>query len=66
MAKKSRSSSRTKKSGSKSKSRSSRGKSNPWIKAVAKARKELGVTGFMAVKKGTPLYNRAKAIYGGM
>merc|ERR1712225_191032 len=27
-----------------------------WTMAVTKARKELGVKGFVAVKKGTPLY----------
>merc|ERR1719240_675064 len=31
-----------------------------WVDAVAKARKALGVKGFVAVKKGTPLYNKAK------
>merc|ERR1712203_918445 len=34
-----------------------------WIAAVQKARKELGVKGFVAVKKGTPLYKAAKAHY---
>merc|ERR1711924_553161 len=28
----------------------------PWIQAVAKARKALKITGFSAIKKGTPLY----------
>ena len=32
-----------------------------WTDAVAKARKDLGVTGFTAIKKGTPLYNKAKS-----
>lgn len=36
---------------------------NAWTQAVAQARKELKITGFVAVKKGTPLYNRAKEIY---
>merc|ERR1712146_603345 len=31
-----------------------------WTVAVQKARKALGVKGFIAVKKGTPLYNKAK------
>merc|ERR1719456_1520454 len=31
-----------------------------WITAVVKARKALGITGFCAVKKGTPLYKKAK------
>merc|ERR1712014_548636 len=34
-----------------------------WTVAVQKARKELGVKGFVAVKKGTALYKAAKAIY---
>ena len=34
------------------------------IGGVAKARKELGVKGFVAIKKGTPLYKRAKELYG--
>merc|ERR1712025_635945 len=34
-----------------------------WVAAVSKARKALGVKGFAAVKKGTPLYNKAKALY---
>merc|ERR1711908_152873 len=32
----------------------------PWIQAVAKARKALKITGFTAIKKGTPLYAKAK------
>merc|ERR1711988_242720 len=32
------------------------GKKQPWMQAVVKARKALGVTGFVPVKKGTPLY----------
>merc|ERR1712138_276555 len=31
-----------------------------WIMALKKARKVLGIKGFCAVKKGTPLYNKAK------
>merc|ERR1712144_89758 len=34
-----------------------------WIVAVQKARKALGVKGFVAIKKGTPLYNKAKELY---
>merc|ERR1711985_199042 len=34
-----------------------------WTTAVQKARKELGCNGFVAVRKGTPLYKAAKAIY---
>merc|ERR1719482_1261898 len=33
-----------------------------WTTAITKARKDLGLTGFVAVKKGTPLYKAAKAI----
>merc|ERR1712050_216831 len=35
-----------------------------WTAAVQKAKKELGLKGFVAVKKGTPLYKAAKANYG--
>ena len=35
-----------------------------WITAVQKARKALGVKGFQAVKKGSPLYTKAKELYG--
>merc|ERR1712139_544601 len=31
-----------------------------WTVAVQKARKTLGVKGFVAVKKGSPLYKKAK------
>ena len=34
-----------------------------WTVAVKKARKELGVKGFVAVRKGTALYKAAKAHY---
>merc|ERR1719478_29653 len=34
-----------------------------WTVAVQKARKALGVKGFVAVKKGTPLYNKAKELF---
>merc|ERR1711896_76375 len=34
-----------------------------WTVAVQKARQELGVKGFMAVKKGSALYKKAKEIY---
>ena len=34
-----------------------------WANAVMKARKELGVTGFCAVKKGTKLYTLARKYY---
>jgi hypothetical protein len=32
-----------------------------WTDAVAKARKDLNVKGFTAIKKGTPLYDKAKS-----
>merc|ERR1719335_889078 len=35
-----------------------------WTTAVQKARKALGLKGFVAIKKGTPLYKKAKEIYG--
>merc|ERR1712118_64667 len=34
-----------------------------WTAAVQKARKALGVEGFVAVKKGTALYKKAKELY---
>merc|ERR1719453_3035014 len=46
-----------------SKKRSAFGKKNLWIAAVTKARKALGIKGFCAVKKGTPLYTKAKELY---
>merc|ERR1712093_849343 len=42
-----------------SKKRSARGKANPWMIAVKKARAALKVKGFSAIKKGTPLYLKA-------
>ena len=57
-----------KRSSKKSMKRSSKKKSSnkgvSWFGAVAKARKELGIKGFVAIKKGTPLYKRSKEIYG--
>jgi len=35
-----------------------------WMEAVSAAKKEMDITGFHAIKKGTPLYDRAKEIYG--
>ena len=37
------------------------GGKNAWIVAVTKARKELNIKGFAPVKKGTPLYTKAKS-----
>ena len=44
-----------------SKSKSKDEKKNPWIKAVAKAKKELGIKGFALVQG--PLLTRAREIY---
>lgn len=46
-----------------SKKKRALGKLNKWAAAVKAARAELGVVGFVAVKKGTPLYEKAKEIY---
>ena len=35
-----------------------------WTAAVAKARKALGCKGFVAIKKGSALYNKARGFYG--
>merc|ERR1711943_113784 len=45
-----------------SKKRSALGKKNTWIVAVQAARKALKVKGFSVVKKGTPLYQKAKEL----
>jgi hypothetical protein len=34
-----------------------------WINAVKKARANLKIKGFCAIKKGTPLYSKAREIY---
>ena len=44
-----------------SKSKSKDAKTNPWIKAVAKAKKELGIKGFALIQG--PLLKRAREIY---
>ena len=46
-----------------SKKLSAKGKKSPWIAAVQKARKALKITGFTALKKGTPFYAKAKEFY---
>merc|ERR1712118_549719 len=46
-----------------SKKMSLRATKSPWIAAVQKARAALGVKGFSAIKKGTPLYTKAKSFY---
>merc|ERR1711907_426748 len=49
-----------------SKKQSARAKKNyasglkAWTTACQKARKALGLKGFVAIKKGTPFYNKAK------
>merc|ERR1719338_62097 len=35
-----------------------------WLKATMMARKQLGLTGFVACKKGTQYYQLAKKLYG--
>ena len=46
-----------------SKLKSKQSKSNPWIDALCQARKENpDIKGFVAVKKGTPLYKAAMLI----
>merc|ERR1719232_1983511 len=47
-----------------SKAASDRSKKHPWIVAVAAARKALKVKGFAPCKKGSPLYKKAKELYG--
>ena len=43
--------------------RSYNGADSPWITAVKKARAALGIEGFEAVKKGRPLYAKAKEFF---
>ena len=51
---------------SKSRRKSSKKRSNPWIRAVQMARKQLGIKGFQPVRKGSRLYRMARDIYDGM
>merc|ERR1719174_3032210 len=46
-----------------SKKRSAFAKTSPWIAAVKKARAALKIKGFCAIKKGTPLYQKAKEFF---
>ena len=46
-----------------SKKASAKATKNPWIAAVAAARKALNLTGFVKIKKGWPLHTKAKALY---
>merc|ERR1711964_403879 len=51
---------------SKKKSRNMKRRMNAkgsWVHCVMRARKELGITGFCAIRKGTPLYTRARELY---
>jgi|TARA_R110000824_G_scaffold185509_1_gene366448 hypothetical protein len=43
--------------------KSKKAEGGSWMGAVSKARKELGIKGFSPIKKGTPLYIRAKEIH---
>merc|ERR1719272_197898 len=45
-----------------SKKQSARGKKNVWMIAVQKARKALKIKGFVAIKKGSELYKKAKEL----
>merc|ERR1712046_249875 len=40
-----------------------RGTLKPWLAAVKKARVALKITGFVAIKKGTPFYQKASEFY---
>merc|ERR1719272_2517058 len=46
-----------------SKKSSLRAKKSPWIAAVKAARSALKIKGFCAIKKGSPLYIKAKELY---
>jgi hypothetical protein len=39
------------------------GKTNRWASAVKAARDQLGIKGFVPIKKGTKLYDEAKKLY---
>merc|ERR1712110_1116201 len=43
-----------------SKKQSAQGKKSPWIQACKKARAALNIKGFAVIKKGSPLYIKAK------
>ena len=47
-----------------SKKMSQHAKASPWLAAVKQARSALKIKGFCAIKKGTPLYKKAKEFYG--
>jgi len=44
-----------------SKAKHNAGKKSPWSIAIKRAYKELGLTGFVPVTKGSPLYELAKS-----
>merc|ERR1712118_429810 len=46
-----------------SKKLSAKGKASTWIAACKKARAALKIKGFCAIKKGTPLYAKAKEFF---
>merc|ERR1712119_159409 len=46
-----------------SKKRSALGKKSPWIVACKAARAALKIKGFAVIKKGSPLYAKAKELY---
>merc|ERR1711908_244692 len=46
-----------------SKKLSAHSKKSPWMAAVKKARAALKIKGFVALKKGSPLYLKAKEFY---
>ena len=46
-----------------SKKSSLRAKKSPWLAAVKQARSALKIKGFVAIKKGTALYAKAKSFY---
>merc|ERR1712178_507584 len=46
-----------------SKKRSAFAKKSPWMAAVKKARTALKIHGFVALKKGTPLYQKAREFF---
>merc|ERR1711874_180905 len=52
----------SKKSSEASKKRFKGSALDKWCRAVQAARKALGLKGFVAVKKGTPVYNKAKSL----
>ena len=45
-----------------SKQVSESGKKHPWVRTVAATRKQLNLKGFGDLRKGTPLYKKAKAL----